>query len=134
MCEGLRVCLYTTRQDSTARRILRAPATLVCTGSFISSPITGPLFPLLFWMGFRSLIITTVTSDWRACESGDQLVFFLLFLSACLTPRSLRVFHSHTGTQCHPALLGLARVTLLSLTGECLCLASVCGQPVKKVM
>ena len=103
------VCLYTTRQDSTARRRIlpaRAPATLVCAGSFISSPITGPLFPLWSWMGFKSLIIAAVTSERRACESGDQLVFFLLLLSTCLTPRSLHVFHSHTHRQCHPALPG----------------------------
>lgn len=54
----------------------RAPATLVYAGSFISSPITGPLFPLCCWMAFKTLIIAAVTSEWRACESGDQLVFF----------------------------------------------------------
>lgn len=84
----------------------RAPATLVCAGSFISSPITGPLFPLWVWMGFKCFIITTVTSECGACESGDQLVFSLLLLSTCLTPWSLHVFHSHTHRQCHPALLG----------------------------
>lgn len=71
----------------------RAPATLVYAGSFISSPITGPLFPLCCWMAFKTLIIAAVTSEWRACESGDQLVFF--FFSTCLTLKNLLVFYSH---------------------------------------
>lgn len=84
----------------------RAPATLVCAGSFISSSITGPRFPLWCWMGFKTLIIAAVTSEWRACESGDQLVFFFLLLfSTCLTPWTLGVFSSHTHRQCYPALL-----------------------------
>lgn len=80
----------------------QAPATLVYAGSFISSPITGPWFPLWCWTGFKTLIITTVTSERRACESGDQLVgFFPQLLSTCLTShhRAFVFFiltHSHT--------------------------------------
>lgn len=54
------------------------------------SHIAGTLFPL--WKRFKTLRNTTVTSQWRACESGDQLVFFLLLLSKCLT----LVFFIHT--------------------------------------
>ena len=128
------VFIHNTPTFHSQTNSTRAPATLVCAGSFISSPITGPLFPLWFWMGFKSFIITTVTSERRACESGDQLVFFLLLLSTCLTPWSLHVFHSHTHRQCHPALLGLARATSLSLTGKRLCLIGVCGQVVKSCL
>lgn len=100
------VFIHNTPRFHSQTNPTRAPATLVCAGSFISSPITGPLFPLWFWMGFKTLIIAAVTSEWRACESGDQLVFFLLLLSTCLTPWNLHVFCSHTRRQCHPALLG----------------------------
>ena len=108
----------------------RAPAILVCAGSFISSPITGPLFPLWFWMGFKTLIIAAVTSErresmWKWRPAG---VFF-----PCSSPHvwhrgAFVVFHSHTHRQCHPALPGLARVTSLSLAGKRLCLVGVCGQ------
>lgn len=108
----------------------RAPAILVCAGSFISSPITGPLFPLWFWTGFKTLIIAAVTSErresmWKWRPAG---VFF-----PCSSPHvwhrgAFVVFHSHTHRQCHPALPGLARVTSLSLAGKRLCLVGVCGQ------
>lgn len=127
------VFIHNTPRFHSQTNPSRAPAMLVCAGNFISSPITGPLFPFCCWMGFKSLIITTVTSERRACESGDQLVFFLLLLSTCLTSWSLHVFHSHTHRQCHPALLGLARATSLSLTGKRLSLVCVCGQVVKVV-
>lgn len=57
----------------------QAPATLVCAGSFISSAIAGPRLPPGFWTAFKTLIIAAATSEWRACESGDQLVSFFFF-------------------------------------------------------
>lgn len=54
------VFIHNTPRFHSQTNPTRAPATLVCAGSFISSPITGPLLPL--WMGFKSLRITTVTS------------------------------------------------------------------------
>jgi len=91
----IRVCLYT---DSTARRILQAPATLVCTGSFISSPIAGPLFPFCLWIGFKSLIITTVASEesmwkWRAAGVFSPTP---LHMSDTMEPSCFSVTHPQT--------------------------------------
>lgn len=84
----------------------RAPAILVCAGSFISSPITGPLFPLWFWTGFKTLIIAAVTSERREhVKVETSWCFFPLLLSTCLTPRSLRCFsltHPQTMPPCAP--------------------------------
>lgn len=75
----------------------QAPATLVCAGSFISSAIAGPRFPLGFWTAFKTLIIAGATSEWRACESGDQLVGFF---SLSLSPTSF-----HTPDNMEPSCL-----------------------------
>lgn len=63
-----------------------APATLVSTESFISSPISGPLFPLGFWIGFKTFTITTVTGEQRACETEDRLIPPTPLPFTCLTP------------------------------------------------
>lgn len=54
---GLWTCVFThnTQRFRSQTNPTWAPATLLCSGSSTSSPITGPPFPLWAWMGFQSL-------------------------------------------------------------------------------
>lgn len=106
VCEGWCTCVFihNTPRIHSQTNPSRAPATLVCAGSFISSP-SQDLFPLCFWTGFKSLIIAAVTSERRPRESGDQLVF--CSSSMCLQNLHVCVFNS-------------------PVTNWCWCLISVC--------
>lgn len=112
------MCVFTRNMPRFHSQILnptQAPATLVCAGSFISSAIAGPRFPLGFWTGFKTLIIAAATSQCRACESGDQLVSFFFFLSPSPTsfympdnmePSCLRRARPRTPSQRAPGFWG----------------------------
>lgn len=140
-CEGsfgvgvLHICVFihNTPRFHSQMNPTRAPATLVCAGSFISSPITGPLFPLWFWMGFKSLIITTVTSEWRACESGDQLGVSFSYSSPHVWHHGAVMFFIHTPTDNATLRSWFCRGRPRCHWLANVCLIGVCGQVVQVV-
>lgn len=96
---GVYTCMFihNTPRIQSQTNPTQAPAIHVCAGSFISSATSRPPLPFCFWKGFKTFIITTVTTEWRACESGEQLVFF-----PCSSPHVWHheafVFFIHTPT------------------------------------
>lgn len=64
---------------------------------------TSISFLVLDW--FQSLIITTVTSEWRLCESGDQVVYFSptsLHMPDTMEPSCFSFTHPQTMPPCTP--------------------------------
>ena len=126
------MCLYTTSQESTARRTQAGHLQRSSAQEVSYPPLSQDLHFLFGWVSkVLELLLLQVIGEHVKVKTS--WCFLLLLLSTCVTPWSLHVFHSHTLRQCQPALLGLARATSLSLTGKRLCIVNVCGHVVKVV-
>lgn len=83
-----RVCLHTTHRDSAARQILPGHLWLWSAQEVPHPPLSQDLRFLSGPGWVSNLLIAAVTTEWRACESGNQLprrVFPPHLSSTCLT-------------------------------------------------
>lgn len=68
-----RVCLHTTHRDSAARQILPGHLRLWSAREVPRPPLSQDLHFLSGPGWVSNLLIAAVTTEWRACESGNQL-------------------------------------------------------------